>query len=259
VLALKAPEFGPRRTAVLEDLAVITGARCQRSIEQTSFARVAADDLGGARQAWATRTLSGLLGGRSDRTLLRQRASTVRAELRRAADGVDRTALQERLGRLTGASAIIRVGGATESAQAEGKRRIEAALAAGRAALRDGVVPGGGAALVACMTSLEVLDGDGDAAVGVRLLARALPMPLRTIVANAGIEPFPIVDQSRRDGPSRVYDVVRRAWVDPWATGLVDAVATVSAAVEVAVSGVAAALSTETLVRGGTPEYSREP
>ena len=259
VAAVKAPGLGRQRTQALADLAVITGGRCRLAEEGMATGSVCIDDLGTARQAWATRTLAGVLGGHGDRGLVRRRIGEARAELRLAADDGARAAIRERLGRLTGAAAIIRVGGRTKTEQAELKSRLEAALAAGRAALREGVVPGGGAAYVACTPALTALGLDGDAAVGARVLARALAEPMQTILTNAGVEPWPIVEAVRCRGEDRVYDVLSGAWVDPWATGLVDPIEVVATALEVAASGVVAMLTIDTLVRGSRPEVTRNP
>jgi chaperonin GroEL len=243
-LALKAPGLGRNRTAVLEDLATIAGAQLQRNEETVT--------LGTARQAWATRNLSGILGGCGDRDALRARIRQVRAERDRATDEADRKSFNERLGRLTGAAAIIRAGGRTEAEHKEIVQRIEAALAAGRSALSDGVVPGGGAALTACLSAL----GDD---IGGRLLGRALTAPLRAIAGNAGIEPHTLIERVRSGCATRVYDVLQGSWVDPWESGLLDPVGTLTTALDVAVSGVTTALATGVLVRGSRPEFSKNP
>src|SRR5438874_9892205 len=139
--------------------------------------------------------------------------------------------IRERIGKLAGSAAMIMVGAATEAARDELKMRVEAAVTTARAAVRDGVVPGGGAALLACAAA--VADGQAgkqdDASIGRRALARALAEPMVAIAANAGFDGRAIAAQARELVPVQAYDVVRRAWVDPWQAGLLDSVAVLTA------------------------------
>jgi chaperonin GroEL len=258
-IALKTPGFGEQASAVIEDIAVITGARCFRSIEGASTKKITVGDLGGARQVWATRTLSGILGGTGAQPLRRRRASDVGFELKRATDDATRETLRERLGRLNGVAAIVRVGGSTEAEQAELKHRAAAAFAAGRAALRGGVAPGGGAAFLLCQNAVQSLALEGDEAVGARMMFKALEAPIEAILANAGFEPFPIIDGTRRREATRVFDVVRREWVDPWSDGPTDSVALLRTALELAADGASMALTIGALVRSRHPEVSLAP
>ena len=259
-LAVRAPSIGDQRTRILEDLAVITGGRCLRREAGDRLTEVRLGDLGKARLAWATRFAFGILGGHGDRAAVKQRIVDARAELSAVGDDdFIRGKIKERIGKLAGAAATIRVGAPTRSAQEDLKLRVEAAVAAARSAMQAGVVPGGGCALLACVPALEALDLAGDEAVGVQLLAQALAEPMRAIVSNAGFEPAPIVYEARRRGPPWLFDVVQREWVDAWAGGVLDALAVVRTALQISVSAVAATLSADVLVRRTRPPQAINP
>jgi chaperonin GroEL len=256
VVAVKAPSFGDQRAAILEDIAAITGGRCISEQCGDRLAEVTASDLGRARQAWATRTAFGILGGVGDKAALRQRIIQARAELENtaASDVYTLNLLQERIGRLSGSAAIIRVGAPSPPEQQELKLRVEAAVRSARAALRDGVVPGGGGALVACARRLAGLESDS---LGVKALAEALCEPMRAIVRNAGIESAPIIDRARRNG--EVFDVLHQEWVDPWHSGILDPLTVTQAALEASVSVAMTALTSDVLVRRKRPPTAVEP
>jgi chaperonin GroEL len=255
VVAVKAPSVGEQRARILEDLAVITGGRCINQERQDRLANVTIADLGKARQAWATRFAFGILGGQGSKAAIRQRITEARAELRAVQrdDAFTLSKVQERIGKLAGTSVTIHVGAATKAEQQDLKLRIEAAVRSARSAVEEGVVPGGGAALVACIPALEAMEIGGDEAVGVAALVHALAEPLRTIVYNAGLEAGPIVDHAlgvgRQADGLRVFDVLRQEWVDPWTAGIVDPLSVAVAALETSVSMARLALSAEVLVR----------
>jgi chaperonin GroEL len=249
-MAVRAPSIGDQRTAILEDLAIVTGGRCVSQARGDRLADVTIDDLGSARQAWATQTTFGILGGGGSKASTRQRIIEVRAELSRVenSDVFSTTRIQERIGKLAGTSAVVHVGAPTSAEQAELKLRVEAAVRSARAALRDGVVPGGGAALLACVPALDCLRGsvDADESVGVAALALALAEPMRAILCNAGLTADAIAQQSC--DRNRVFDAVRREWVDPWANGPVDPLAVVRFVLESSVSTAAVGLTAEVLI-----------
>jgi chaperonin GroEL len=247
-MAVRAPSMGEQRAAILEDLAILTGGRCVSHMRSERLADVTLADLGQARQAWATRVGFGILGGAGSKERIRQRLVETRAELRGVpkADVFKTTKLQERIGKLAGTSAIVRVGAPTTGEQAELKVRVEAAIHSARSALQDGVVPGGGAALLASSAALCGIELDTDAAFGVSVLARALAAPLRAILSNAGQDAASIVEHTRRG--ALVYDVLRREWVDPWTSGLLDPLAVVRTALEASVSIAAVGLTADVLV-----------
>ncbi|HEY1294817.1 MAG TPA: chaperonin GroEL, partial [Chloroflexota bacterium] len=242
VMAVRAPSMGDQRTRILEDLALITGGRCISQTRSERLADLTLGDLGTARQAWATSSAFGILGGGGNKARIRQRIAEARTELNgtQKSDVFTTTKIQERIGKLAGTSAIVRVGAPTIAEQAESKLRIEAAIRSARAALEEGVVAGGGGALLACVPTLLRLDVEPDEGVGVRALAQSLAEPMRSILSNAGFDAGPIVEQAR--GHARVYDVLRREWVDPWISGLVDPLSVVRTALETSVSAAAVGL-----------------
>ena len=207
------------------------------------------DDLGRARQAWATRTSFGIVAGQGRKDAIRNRIAEVRAELQ-ATDNDPQVCqkLRERIGLLAGTSALVRVGARTPAEQAEVRLRVEAAVAAARLALKDGVVAGGGAALVACVPGLDKLKVAGDEGVGVRILATALAEPMRAIVDNAGYDSEVIVHQALRHSPGWMFDVCTHAWVDTSHGGPIDALAVTLAALDASVSAAVVTLSADVLV-----------
>ncbi|MCC6627859.1 MAG: chaperonin GroEL [Chloroflexi bacterium] len=261
-VAVKAPSIGSQRTFILEDIAVITGGRCVHQEAAERFEDVQSYDLGRARQAWATRWAFGILGGMGSKGAIRQRINEAKAELKTIKDD-DYTVgkIRERIGKLAGAAAIIRVGAPTKADQAERRLRIEAAVTAGRAALQEGVVAGGGAAFIACIPALERLASElnGDEAVGVRALAGALTAPMRAIAENAGLAPSSIVHLAREKGLPWTFDVVRQAWVDAYANGIADPLPVVLAALEISISAATMALTTDVLIRHKKPSMASNP
>jgi chaperonin GroEL len=253
-LAIRAPSIGNQRTQILVDLAAITGGRCLRAELGDRLERVAVDDLGGARQVWATRQAFGVIGGRGDRAAVRQRVAEVRAELAAGRDDPYlREKARERLAKLTGTGASIQVGAPTRRSQQLLRQRIEATLTTTRLALEEGVVPGGGGALLACARLLERSASSGEAEAGVGLLARALTAPARVLARNAGFDGRALVQQGRGQSAGAAFDVLQGAWVDARATGLVDPVGVTRTALETAVSTAATALTAEALIRRRDP------
>jgi chaperonin GroEL len=263
-IAVRAPSFGDQRKRILEDIAVVTGGRCISQDRGDALRDVTIDDLGKARQAWATRVAFGILGGQGSKAGIRQRIAEARAEL----GGVENDAytsekIKERIGKLAGTAAVIRVGAPIKTEQEELKLRVEAALRSARSALQDGVVAGGGAALVGCIAALEALRIDGDEAFGVKALAEALTEPMRAILGNAGFEAAPVVYEARRrtvaNVKETVFDVVRQAWVDGVLDGVADPLTVVLTALETGVSTAALALSADVLIRRKAPPLGINP
>lgn len=261
-LAVRAPSSGTQRTRILEDLAVITGGRCVRRAAGDSLERVTADDLGAARQAWARPRAFGILGGQGSREAIRARIGEIRAELAAGPESEwERKRMLERIGKLAGSAVMIVVGAASEAARDELKMRVEAAVTMARAAVRDGVVAGGGAAYLACANAVE-REAAGrldDEALGLRALAAALTAPALAIAENAGLEGRALVVQGRRAAPGRAFDVLSGRWVDPWEAGLLDSVAVLEAALDGAVSAAATALTSEVLIHRPKQEPTLEP
>jgi chaperonin GroEL len=254
VVAVKAPATA----AELEDIAVACGGRSILRQTHFSVSDVTCVELGRARQAWASRTEFGIVGGFGDRSRVRQRIAAARAELDLAEDAATRRAIESRIGKLAGITATIHVGTASPAEQEAMKARVESAVRTARLALRSGVVPGGGLALVNCMPLLDRLDVCGDVAIGVKLLAAALTEPMRAILVNAGLEAEPIICDARQRG-GEVFDVVRREWTEPRQAGLLDPVEVVLAALECSVSLVTTALTADVLIHRKNAPRAEHP
>jgi chaperonin GroEL len=240
VVAVKAPgAYHGQSESILEDLAVLTGGRCLRAAAGDRLERVNAGDLGSARQAWARRDAFAILGAGGQRQAIRRRAIGVRAELGAVHDNpAQRRLLEKRLANLAGVAAIVRIGGASDVEREERRLRVEAAMRSGQLALSGGVVPGGGAALIAAAESLT------DWTVAERMLKRALVSPARLIARLAGLDPGLIVAQASSH-PGEGFDVLRKCWT----AALVDPYAVVRAALEASVSAAATALTAEAVIR----------
>ncbi len=252
VLAIKAPGFGDRRKAMLRDIAVLTGGQViteelGRKLETTQLA-----DLGQADKIVSTKDTTTFVGGAGDTDAIKGRIDEIRAEIDASTSDYDREKLQERLAKLAGGVAIIRVGAATETELKEKKHRVEDALSATRAAVEEGIVPGGGVALINSVPSLDSVDLTGDAATGVRILRRALEEPMRMIATNAGLDGAVVVEKVRGlhgDGAKTTgYDVIANDYVDMLQAGIIDPVKVTRSAVENACSIAAMILTTEALI-----------
>ena len=199
VLAVKAPGFGDRRKAMLGDIATLTGAsviseETGRKLETTTLS-----DLGRAEKIVSDKDNTTIVGGKGDETEIKGRIDQIRVEIDKTTSDYDREKLQERLAKLTGGVAIIRVGAATETELKEKKHRVEDALSATRAAVEEGIVPGGGVALVNAVTALENVKMDvDDEQIGVNIVRKALEVPMRKIVENAGKEGSVIIENVRQ-------------------------------------------------------------
>jgi chaperonin GroEL len=248
VMAVKAPSFGAQRTRILEDLATLTGARCLLQNRQDRLVDVTIEDLGRARQAWATQFAFGILGGAGQKALIRERIAEAKTELRHADphDEYTTALIRERIGKLAGTAAVVRVGAPGRAEQEYLKLRIQSAIKSLRSALAEGVVPGGGKALLECARVMDTVEPNDDAVPGVRALARALTEPMRVIAMNAGFDASPILDRAGRD--RRVFDVVCRRWVDPREGGIVDPLTVTQTALETSVSAMSSLFSAEVLV-----------
>ncbi|MGE3267851.1 MAG: chaperonin GroEL [Chloroflexota bacterium] len=261
-VAVRAPSHGDMLTAIVQDLAAWTGARCISPAAGDRFENVTARDLGTARQTWARRDQFGIVGGRGNRSAIRARLGQARAELRTVGDDAwRRDRLKERIGKLAGTAARLLAGATTQVARDELKVRLEAGIAAGRVALRDGVVAGGGAALVACANRLDEAAGDARTgeALGLRLLARALTRPMHAILRNAGHIPAPIIHEARQRGSSITFDVVKGCWIQPWQDGPLDAVAVLEAGITTSVSLAGTVLTSGAIIHRRNPPVSTQP
>src|SRR5213075_2206206 len=188
VCAVKAPGFGDRRKAMLEDLAVLTGGQCITEDLGIKLENVKLDDLGRAKRVTIDKENTTVVEGEGKNADIQGRVSQIRRQIEETTSDYDREKLQERLAKLAGGVAVINVGAATETEMKEKKARVEDALHATRAAVEEGIVPGGGVALLRSQASLEKLKFDDDRQYGINILKRAIEEPLRQIAENAGIE-----------------------------------------------------------------------
>ena len=260
-MAVRTPEVGgPQQVAAMEDIAVLTGGRVFYADGNDTFESFQIEDLGYARRAWAMESLFGLFGGKGDSRQVRKHIASIRAMQPGAEPKNERKYLQQRLGRLTGATAILRVGGVTATEVEARKEMAERAVTALRKAIQGGVVAGGGAALLSLQSALEVLPRpQTEDGIAYKILARALEEPLRTIAWNAGAIPDVVVEKAK-DAPAGFgFDARNRKIVDMRQAGIVDSVLVLKKALEIAVSGAAMALTTDVIVHHRRPEISIEP
>ena len=262
VLAIKAPSFGDRRKAILEDIAILTGGtfiteEMGRKLESTEIT-----DLGRARRVVSTKDDTVIIEGHGSDEAIQGRIKTIKAQVDDATSEFDREKLQERLAKLAGGVAVIKVGAPTEVELKEKKLRVEDALSATRAAVEEGIVPGGGVALLRAASALTKLEGSlkGDPKTGVAILRRSLDEPLRMISENAGQEGMVIVDQVLRNKKSLSYgyDAATGEFGDMFEKGIIDPAKVTRTALENAASIASLVLTTETLV-AEIPEPPRAP
>ncbi len=254
VLAVKAPGFGDRRKAMLQDIAILTGAQVISEETGRKLETVVLADLGRAEKITADKDNTTVIGGKGEEAQIKARIEQIRIEIDKTTSDYDREKLQERLAKLSGGVAIIRVGAATETELKEKKHRVEDALSATRAAVEEGIVPGGGVALINAMAVLDDLKLDvEDEQIGVKIVRKALEMPMRKIVENAGKDGAVIVEGVRAAQKSQKndkvgYDVIKDDFVDMIKSGLGDPAKVTRGALENAASIAAMILTTETLI-----------
>jgi chaperonin GroEL len=258
-LAVHAPKGAPGQMWGLEDIGVLTGGRFFIREAGETLDDVQWEDLGQARRVWATRDYFGMVGGRGEPDALRQHIAALREALPQVEDAGLRRQLQERIGRLMGGSAILHVGGATESEIKLRQELAERTASALRGAIRDGVVPGGGMAFLACRRLLSARSVSDEERAAFRILYRALEAPARAILHNAGYELSSILAQVEAAGPGYGFDVTTGQMVGMQEAGILDAVSVQQAALRAAVTAAALALSTDVLVHCAEPETSVEP
>jgi chaperonin GroEL len=254
VVAVKAPGFGDRRKAMLEDIATLTGATVISEETGRKLESATINDLGQAEKVVVTKEDTTIVGGKGDPAQIKGRIEQIRVEIDQSTSDYDREKLQERLAKLSGGVAIIRVGAATETELKEKKHRVEDALSATRAAVEDGIVPGGGVALINARSALDGLKLDfEDEQVGVNIVRKSLEVPLRKIAQNAGKDGSVILDSVRRkqqeDGNINIgYNVISEEYVDMIKDGVIDPAKVTRGALENAASIAAMILTTEALI-----------
>jgi chaperonin GroEL len=249
VLAVKAPGFGDRRKEMLRDIAILTGGTVISEEIGRKLDSVTLDDMGEARRVVATKDDTTLVDGSGSPDAVKARISQIRAQIEDTTSDYDREKLQERLAKLAGGVAVIKVGAATEVELKEKKHRIEDALSTVRAGIEEGMVAGGGATLLHCQAVLDKLKMDEpDAQVGVDIVRRALEYPIRQIADNAGAHGEVVVDQVRGMKVGFGYDALRGVYGDMFEKGIVDAAKVTRSALENAASIAKMVLTTETLI-----------
>ncbi len=223
VAAVKAPGFGDRRKAMLEDMAIVTGGQFISEDLGLKLENVQPDMLGSADKVVITKDSTTIVGGKGDKALIDGRVKQIEAQIERTDSNYDKEKLQERLAKIRGGVAVVKVGAATETAMKERKARVEDALAATRAALEEGIVPGGGVALVRAGSVLDNLKVDGDEKIGVNIIRRAIEAPLRTISENAGVEGSVVVERVKSASNAKEgFNAATLQYEDLMAAGVVD-------------------------------------
>ena len=250
-VSVKAPGFGDRRKEMLQDIAVLTGGTVISSETGMELKEATVDLLGKARQVKVNKENTTIVDGAGDKAAIEARVAQIRAQIAETTSDYDREKLQERLAKLAGGVAVIQVGAATEVEMKERKMRIEDALSATRAAAEEGIVPGGGIALLNVIPKVAgLLDGfAGDAKTGVEIVLRALEEPIRQIALNAGIDGSVIVDHIKNaKKPGYGYDALKGEYVDMVERGIIDPTKVTRSALQNAASIAAMILTTESLV-----------
>jgi chaperonin GroEL len=253
-LAVKAPGFGDRRKAMLQDIAVLTGGQVITEEMGRKLENIQIDDLGRAAKVVANKDDTTIVDGQGDPDQIKARTEQIKVEIERSTSDYDKEKLQERLAKLAGGVAIVRVGAATEVELKEKKHRVEDALSATRAAVEEGIVPGGGVALLNALPALDDVEVPaGDATTGVRILRRALESPMRKIAENAGYNGEVVIEnvrraQSSQGNPNIGFDVLQEQYVDMVDVGIIDPAKVTRGALENAASIAAMILTTEALV-----------
>jgi chaperonin GroEL len=264
VLAVKAPGFGDRRKAMLQDIAVLTGGtviaeETGRKLESTTV-----EDLGRAEKVVSDKENTTVVGGKGDKGAITARIKEIRTEIDKSTSDYDREKLQERLAKLSGGVAIIRVGAATETELKEKKHRVEDALSAARAAVEEGIVPGGEISLINAAKALDKLKATGEETkVGINIVRKALEAPIRKLASNAGEDGSVIIDTVRRtaaekDNKNIGFNVLTSEYTDMIKAGVIDPVKVVRGALENAASIAAMILTTDVLITD-IPEEDKAP
>ena len=258
VCAVKAPGFGDRRKAMLEDIAVLTGGRLITDDLGIKLESLTLEDLGRAKRILVDKENTTIIEGEGAGSDIQGRVGQIRRQIEETTSDYDREKLQERLAKLAGGVAVINVGAATETEMKEKKARVEDALHATRAAVEEGIVPGGGVALIRAQSALDNLKLSGDEAIGVGIIRRAIEQPLRTLADNAGQEGALIVQEVKKRSGAEGYNVATGEYVDLIKAGVVDPAKVTRSALQNAASISGLLLTTEALITE-MPEKDKSP
>ena len=248
VVAVKAPGFGDRRKAMLEDIAILTGGTVISSDLGLELKDTKIDQLGKAGKVTVTKDSTTIVEGAGSKEAIAERVDQIKKQIADTTSDFDREKLQERLAKLSGGVAVIKVGAATETELKERKYRIEDALNATRAAVEEGFVPGGGTALVNVIGKVAALEEEGDVQTGINIVKRALEEPVRQIAENAGLEGSVIVEKLKEQKPGVGFNAATNEWVDMVEAGIVDPTKVTRSALQNAASVSALLLTTEAVV-----------
>lgn len=262
VLAVKAPGFGDTRKAILEDIAVLTGAQVVTDSKGMKLEETTVDMLGGARKVVSDKDKTTIIDGKGVQARIKERVKQIRMEIEKTKSDYDREKFEERLAKLSGGIGVIKVGAATEVELKEKKDKIDDAVHATKAAVEEGIVAGGGVALVDCIKSLENLAVASDEKVGVQILRRALEEPMRQIATNAGVDGSVVIEEIKRQPKGVGYDAQKGEYVEMIKSGIIDPTKVTRLALENAASVAASILTTEAVVtelpepKPATPDMS---
>ena len=248
VVAVKAPGFGDRRKAMLQDIATLTGATVITDDLGLQLKDTTVEQLGSAGKVTVTKENTTIVEGAGDKDKIAERVEQIKKQISETTSDFDREKLQERLAKLSGGVAVIKVGAATETELKERKCRIEDALNATRAAVEEGFVPGGGTALVNVIGKVAALEEEGDVQTGINIVKRALEEPVRQIAENAGLEGSVIVEKLKEQKPGVGFNAATNEWVDMVEAGIVDPTKVTRSALQNAASVSALLLTTEAVV-----------
>jgi chaperonin GroEL len=259
VAAVKAPGFGDRRKAMLEDIAILTGGQVLSEELGLKLENVKLTDLGRAKRVTIDKDNTTIVEGYGDPKKIEARVKQIKTQVEETTSDYDREKLQERLAKIVGGVAVINVGAATETEMKEKKARVEDALHATKAAVEEGIVPGGGVAYLRCVPALDKLKLDHDQQVGVTIVRRALEEPIRQIVENAGVEGSVVVEKVRKgDKSSYGFDAASESYVDLIEAGIIDPTKVSRSALQNAASVASLMLTTEVMITD-IPEEKKEP
>ena len=249
-VGVKAPGFGDRRKAMLEDIAILTGGQVITSDLGLELKDTTLDQLGRAHQVKVNKDNTIIVDGEGEEGAVKSRVAQIKAQIEETKSDYDREKLQERLAKLSGGVAVIKVGAATETEMKERKLRIEDALNATKAAVEEGIVPGGGTAYVNALPAIAKLldETEGDVKTGVKIVLRALEEPVRQIAANAGLDGSVICEKIKNSTPGTGFDALNDKYVDMFEAGIVDPAKVTRSALQNAASVAAMVLTTESLV-----------
>ncbi len=248
VAAVKAPGFGDRRKAMMEDIAILTGGKCITEDLGLKLENLGLEDLGRAKRVTIDKENTTIVEGTGKPSDISGRVSQIRRQIEETTSDYDREKLQERLAKLAGGVAVINVGAATETEMKEKKARVEDALHATRAAVEEGIVPGGGVALIRAQKALDNLKVEGDEKIGAEIVRRAVEAPLRQLADNAGLEGALIVSEAKRRKGNEGLNIANGEWVDLVKAGVVDPTKVTRSALQHAASISGLLLTTEALI-----------